>query len=314
MKREEFCEALGDINESYIKEARERRRVWVRWCAAAAACLCLALLGGILYSSLNSSSDIQIIQSSNADTVVSYTYVEVGDRIACYHGIPADQKDLIKLKGSSYDGGAWFSLKDKNNIKYLIKEDSDGSLTLWVFSDFVVTEFWDEGSEAAAYFESEYPNADLSSYTYGEVLETIYGVTSSDDILSITASPSIANNTDLGKKIQKEIGTHTYNDREDIEAFYSILKNTVCYGTNEVMSEGNIRFEYSFSTDEQDKLTSGEDTYAIRYITLTLRDGTTVDSIKYTALQGKFFEYGGIYSKPLDEEDVYTINEIFGIE
>ena len=46
MKREEFCEVLGDINENYVKEAganpkAERRRRF-KW-KVIAACLCLLL-------------------------------------------------------------------------------------------------------------------------------------------------------------------------------------------------------------------------------------------------------------------------------
>ena len=46
MKREEFCEVLGDINENYVKEARANRKAKKRgqfqW-KATAACLCLLL-------------------------------------------------------------------------------------------------------------------------------------------------------------------------------------------------------------------------------------------------------------------------------
>ena len=46
MKREEFCEVLGDINENYVKEAganpkAEKRRQF-KW-KVIAACLCLLL-------------------------------------------------------------------------------------------------------------------------------------------------------------------------------------------------------------------------------------------------------------------------------
>ncbi len=45
MRKEEFCEILGDVSDAYIVEARllqpAKQRGWIRW-AAAAACLCLA--------------------------------------------------------------------------------------------------------------------------------------------------------------------------------------------------------------------------------------------------------------------------------
>lgn len=48
MKKEEFCEILGDINEIYVEEARAVRKAkkpgWIRW-GAMAACLCLIVTG-----------------------------------------------------------------------------------------------------------------------------------------------------------------------------------------------------------------------------------------------------------------------------
>lgn len=46
MRKEEFCEVLGDINENYVKEARAnckaRKPVWLKW-GAMAACFCLVI-------------------------------------------------------------------------------------------------------------------------------------------------------------------------------------------------------------------------------------------------------------------------------
>ena len=48
MKREDFAEALGDINEKYVLEARADHRVkkpaWLKW-GAIAVCMCLAAVG-----------------------------------------------------------------------------------------------------------------------------------------------------------------------------------------------------------------------------------------------------------------------------
>lgn len=46
MRKEEFCEVIGDINERYVKEARMPQKaktsVWIKWFSLA-ACLCLVL-------------------------------------------------------------------------------------------------------------------------------------------------------------------------------------------------------------------------------------------------------------------------------
>ena len=205
---------------------------------------------------------------------------------------------LEKYVGEIYkeaEDGVWYIPKDTNNLKYLIKQDNNGEYSLWVFSAFEV----ENGN----------------TYTYGYVMKTIYGVQSAEDIESIITTPSNSNNTDYGREIQKKIGTEKYTDRSSIEAFYNIVQNVVCYGENAYENAGdNRRFEYSFSTDAEDKLHSGESTYGTRFLKVTLKDGTTIDSWKYSALSGAFYEYGGIFTQPLPEEEVYTLNEIFGIK
>lgn len=141
-----------------------------------------------------------------------------------------------------------------------------------------------------------------------------YGVYSAEEIVSITTSPMKGNNTALGKKIQKEVGTKTYTELEDITLFYNIVNRIVCYGVDNDNPADNTRFTYSFSTDENDKLTSGESTYGGRCISIEFADGTILDSWKYSALSGSFFEYGGIFTEPLEESDVYALNELFGIK
>ena len=47
MRKEEFCEILGDIRENHVTEARADRKAekpaWITWCGLA-ACLCLVVL------------------------------------------------------------------------------------------------------------------------------------------------------------------------------------------------------------------------------------------------------------------------------
>ena len=116
----------------------------------------------------------------------------------------------------------------------------------------------------------------------------------------------------------KEFGgvvrTHTYTDREAINMFYNIVKDVICYGADGEDPANETRFSYSFSTENSDKLTSGESTYGTRRISIEFKNGTILDSWKYSALSGSFFEYGGIYTEPLEENDVYALNDIFGIK
>ena len=238
-----------------------------------------------------------MLTETAVDAIVTITELKIDDRVACYEKVDIDESRLKAYVGTPYQqvgNDVWSYPADVDNLKYLIRQSGDGALSLWVFSSFVVS--------------------DGDTYTYGDVLRVIYGVDSAEEIVCITAAPSKSNNTDLGRRIQKEVGTHTYTDAEDLAAFYGIAVDVKCFGADSESIGDPNRFTYSFSTDEQDKLTSGESTYATRVFSITLANGTTIDSWRYDALQGCFFEFGGIFTEPLPAEAVEILNRMFGIE
>ncbi len=299
MKKEEFCALLGSINERYVEDARADRKVKrhgrMRW-SAAAACLCLAVAGSFLIYLYKPADFNSMVRKAAADTAAVMATVPVDGRTACYQQVNLSGSRLKRYVGEEYlktDAAVWYLPDGTDNLKYLIRKDGDNLLTLWVFTSFAV-----EAGE---------------SYTYGDVLSVIYGADSAADIVSITTSPFRANNTPEGKAIQREVGTHTYTDREEIAAFYAIVKEVVCYGAHGENPADSTRFSYSFSTESGDKLTSGASTYGTRCLSLALKDGTVLDSWKYSALSGSFFEYGGIFTQPLEAWKVDVLNNMFGI-
>lgn len=304
MKEKHILSVFGQVNEEYIEQAastigksqKNQKRTWVKW-AAMAACLCLVVTGGLLYYSLKPVDFNSMINKGSIDTTMTMTTIPIDEQIACYQQIDINGKKLEEFIGTEYlKTGAlvWYIPEGTDNLKYLICKEADNTLTLWMFTFF-------ETSEG-------------ETYTYGDVFTIIYGVHSAADIVSITTSPIRSNNTALGKEIQNEVGTKTYTDLENISLFYNIANEIICYGVCNDNPADNTRFTYSFSTDENDKLTSGESTYGTRCISIEFADGTILDSWKYSALSGSFFEYGGIFTEPLEESDVYALNELFGIK
>lgn len=82
MKKEDFSLVLGDIRDDFIAQAHQPGRarrsaapVWRRWCAA--ACLCLAALGTVLYAARIAPSGDQV---ENNQIVPGYNQGENGDR------------------------------------------------------------------------------------------------------------------------------------------------------------------------------------------------------------------------------------------
>lgn len=329
MTRKTISDAVTNIDSEYIERAADysakkkvNMPVWIKL-TAAAACLAAAVVIGKGFFT-NAPADIlgdvtkeetvadeytktenletvlkdfnSLVTGNGTDNTVHYANIDIEGRTAVYNEVYIDGNKLEEYIGEQYKTAGdetWYIPAGVTNLKYLIRHENGGSCSLWVFSDFLV----DEGG----------------SYTYGDVLKTIYGVNGADDFISITTTPSNANNTDLGKAIQKEIGTNEYTERESIETFYKVVSKVICYGEDGGFRGDDTRFTYSFSTDEKDKLTSGESTYGTRFIKVTLKSGTTIDSWKYDALSGCFFEYGGIFTEPLTDEAVNKLNNIFGI-
>ena len=329
MTKKTISDAVTNIDSEYIENAADysakkkvNMPVWIKLTAAAACFAAAVVIGKGLFSNAPADTLVEvtrketdtdkhtqteiietaqkdfnsIVTGHGTDNTVHYTSIDIEDRTAVYHEVSVEGGKLEEYIGDRYktaDNVTWYLPAGADNLKYLIRNENGGSSTLWVFSNFLV----DEG---------EY-------YTYGDVLKTIYGVNGADDLIGITTTPSNAKNTDLGKAIQEEIGTNEYTERESIETFYKVVSKVICYGEDGGFRGDDTRFTYSFSTDDKDKLTSGESTYGTRFLKVTLKSGTTIDSWKYDALSGCFFEYGGIFTEPLTDEAVNKLNNIFGI-
>ena len=295
-----------------------------------------------------------VTQSADVSQGLTMVDIPLGDRVAAYQGLTAPyasetfpavknqyterlqafagpvvcEQESVKWRAvSEPESVKWHAVSGLDGYKYLILEQADGTLSLWEFVCFVTAaeaEIDDSEERKEEHrreweriMEAAYPGAKFSSYTYGELFRTVYGVKSWEDIASITAAPSQANNTELGLAIQKQVGTKVFDDPETIRAFYDCVTQTVCTGRSSWVTYYRTvdptRFSYSFSTDAADKLTSGESTWGDRWLTITLKNGTTIDRLKYKSLAGVLFEFNAIFSEPLSEEQVAVLNGIFGI-
>ena len=258
------------------------------------------------------------IPSGNTSLIdLRITMHPVGERLAEYHqvenprGISKEQRPLY-LGDPYLDLEDWYLPANTSELRYLIHEEEDGSYTLWEFSNFVVyneerlEELKHNVEQGELTHLAEFIDRDYSPYSYGEVLETIYGITSAEDIRSVTVNPATMDNTDKGKKLQKQIGTHAVWKQEELEAFYQALSSSVCYGSDnwELIDLGD-------NGGEDGLLNSVR---LCRYLTIELSNGATIDTLKYSAAGGQFYEYSGIAYEPLDTETAAAMNRMFQIE
>ena len=210
---------------------------------------------------------------------------------------------------------SYYRVKGMDELKYVIQLSEGGIYSLWSFQQMTNLGL----PEGTAYDPQTWlmlqvvPDPDCRPLTYGEVWKIIYGVNGAEDIDAILSDPPTANMTALGQEIQAKIGSHCYTDRGAIAAFYAAVSPVVYVRDDQNRGPG-IRFSYSFSTDEQNKLASGESIWGGRYLTIRLKSGTSIENVKYDALSGVLYGWGIGQSEPLSEEQVMTLNRILGIE
>lgn len=144
------------------------------------------------------------------------------------------------------------------------------------------------------------------NFSYGDVLELVYGIYSADDIARIVSRPSEMDNTDAGKAQKQAIGELEITDKEDILAFYNAFSTMTCYGPSRWDMVLNSRDDTPGATLEGARLE--------RYLIIETAQGNRIDAMRYTALGGMFYESGGIAYSALSEEDAAKMAEMLKIE
>lgn len=218
MKKEVFCEVLGNINEIYVKEARETKpagraagksAAWVKW-GALASCLCLVACLYIPFARLTArltedklpTDDIQIIVYNNS-------YYEV-----------CDDKSVLKRLGikeniTSTDAGEFVAyLKKKTpggKSEYVVSEEISDIVLYsytWVPCEAVYI-ICDNGRYDAVVFCRILQNEAVSL----EKAYAIYNIKSASNISSISVVDGWFN---------KKIVGPTLTDETVISQFYSL--------------------------------------------------------------------------------------------
>lgn len=310
MNTKKLSEAMSEIDGKYVMEAIEyqkpaKKAGWTKW-GAAAACLCLICIGGVslfqffqnqslppappvqeqtfvpVSSLLEDSDDSYQVAILQTDTVTIGQYKGLYERT-----FSADSDILSKSIGMAVSGTeGWYMVSGHTDLQYLIRKD-DTVYSLWKFMCF-----------------------DSDEYPYSDVLKLVYQIDSADTITEIQVTPPTMDNTDSGKSIQAEIGTHTVTDKKEIETIYQILSSLTCYGQDnwQLIKLGNTEAAADGGTSSGEAVRSG------RYLTLITSYGNEIDGLKYTAVSAMFYEYSGIAYNPISEEEAARAAEILHIK
>ena len=191
------------------------------------------------------------------------------------------EKELGNYKGKLFQRkeGNWYTVKNAVPLRYLIREDEAGKLSVWEFICF---------------------NDDR------EVLSTIYSVRSASDIESIAFSPYLEDYGPWVPSQREASDTIVIRDEETIQSFYSILAKAEC---------GGIHYGFDLTWDEDPSRYHGEPGQILSFrLRIECRNGAVIDSLLYSGDLGCFSELFGISIRELSDEDMAVMNRMTGIQ
>ncbi|MBR4960894.1 MAG: hypothetical protein IKY52_08365 [Clostridia bacterium] len=238
MKREKMIQYMDLLDEKYIAEAdpanakkirsKKIRSTVLRIGSIAA---CLLFVAGIfnLYIWL-------FMPGPSTEQVIRLEHLRIGDKFAEYTILKTSrwQEWILGEKiGDQVSAGSIYQMKDTGTLQYLIKDCGNGEYELLQFRSFFVdlAEIDDQylaseimREQYAAGILTDEDLAQLryhSTYTYGEVLESIYGVVSAEDIDCIIWEKTKYDHTEVGKSVP--VKKYVMKDEASIKRFYDIL-------------------------------------------------------------------------------------------
>ena len=226
-------------------------------------------------------------EAADREDVAYYDEVPVGGQPACYEKVQTDSSaNLEKALGQAYHSDiGYYYVVGHEDIMYLIQKDGK-ELSLWEFR----------------YFKN-------APYAYTNVLKQIYKITSAKDIAEIRATAPTADNSDKGLRVQEEVGKITVTKRKKIRKFYKVLCNLTCLGAD------YEEIDTGFSDVPADGASPNENATRMgRYITIVLKDGTKIKSLKYAGKSEVFYENGSLAYESISSEDASAVNRILKIE
>lgn len=235
MKSMDFLTLLGELDPDITPSdvlttptrrpaAGRKRRGW-KW--AVAACICVGLLAFATW--FFAPPSVVVPDGSR------FTVIRVEDRLASYRYIntrtlsPYQRLLLPDTPGEllcTHGGHRFYRAQGKGDLVYLLQERDDGSYDLLQFDGYVSTGGMDM-TESYWYTSGWLTDEDIAALTEGEeptmldLLDTIYSVTSAEDIEWVRFSKDSAHNGGVCKRVK--VKSVTVTDREAIGRLYGLF-------------------------------------------------------------------------------------------
>lgn len=226
MKAMDLLTLMGELDEVMTAPAikpPKRRSLWV----AAAACLCACMLGFSAWFFLPPatviSNDLQLVVIRIDDRLVSYEILKTNTMSRFERmRLPDDPGEVL----GRHKDCTFYRVAGESDLVYLIMVDGDGKTSVLEYEDYVPTVGMDM-TDSLLTENGWFTDGDIAALnrvtepTMGEVLETVYSVTSADDWKSVGFGKVHAYKGGVADTVR--VKAVTVRDRETLAKLYRLL-------------------------------------------------------------------------------------------
>ena len=230
MKAMEFLTLLGELDETAaapVATKAKRRSLLV----AAAACFCTCLLGLAAWLFLPPmtvvNEDLRLVVIRIDDRLVSYEIVDQQTMSRFERALlPDEAGEVLCIHGDC----TFYRVAGADDLGYLIMVDGNGKTSILEYEDYVSTVGMDM-TDSMLTANGWFTDADIAALdgitapTMGEVLETVYGVTSAEGIRSVRFEKGSAYEGGVDGKVR--VRAVTVRDGEARERLYGLLASMI---------------------------------------------------------------------------------------
>lgn len=302
MKAMDLLTLMGELDEVMTAPAikpPKRRSLWV----AAAACLCACMLGFSAWLFLPPatviSNDLQLVVIRIDDRLVSYEILKTNTMSRFERmRLPDDPGEVL----CRHKDCTFYRVAGESDLVYLIMVDGDGKTSVLEYEDYVPTVGMDMANSLLT--ENGWlTDGDIAALngitppTVGEILSTIYGVTSGEDLGRIRFEKSHTYRGGVEEKVK--VPTVTVKEEGDVERLYRLISAMTPL-------ERGQTIELDTVTPNDDAYLNGEtplSAQTVRRMVLTPDNGHTVVVYYHPAAATLYQPGSSQYMALLSQED-----------
>ena len=312
----EFLTLLGEVNASDLRKSPPvplRRRRLRSWIAAACLCLFTAVFAVWFFT------PPQIDGTENGG--VFYTFVRIDHQLYSYHILhpsflsPYEYLTLPDRRGAvvgRHGDSTFYRAAERDDLAYLLMVDGDGKQ--WVL-EFAESPYWpgmdlrDTQWYASGWLTDEDIAAlsDAPTPTLGNVLETVYDVTSGAGIRRIRFEKDDAYNGTISKRVR--VKPVTVRDEAALARFYGLLAEMKPAEYGQKLPFGSVNHHDESYLKGEAPLSAQVD----RDITVTLESGYQIHFTFYPAT-GLLTQSGSNLYAVLSETDTQWLIRLADID